>query len=705
MTNSFQKTTPRTLQKTICRMCHGGCGAVVHLENGVITRLSGEKTNPNNTGFLCAKGLAAPELVYHPDRLRHPMLRVGRRGAGKYERIGWNEAYSILASKIEKYRRESGAESIVCCQGTDRNYQEWFFRFANGLGTPNVLGPAHVCFYPRVMASIFSMGAFTFCDYEGTPACLVVWGSNKIVTHGDGVIGVRLLKALKRGSALVVIDPRRTTLASKARYWLQIRPGTDTALALGLIHVILASSRYDKTFVEGYCSGFGKLSDHVHEYAPDKVSQITGIPASLIEEVALFYADAPRAAIEVGTGIEQNRNSFHSIRAINILRAICGNLDRPGGDVIWEPTGLIGRRTFPAKELLPPGQERKRLGSKEHRILAMAGWAHPGSVWKAILEKQPYPVKMLFVLGSNPLVTYADSDRVFRALEKVDFLVVGDLFLTPTAAMADLVLPITSWLERDQIVEHGHYVAARKKIVQLGECKSDEDILNTLAGMLGLEDVHWPSLEDALNFRLHPLRRNWKDLVAEYYLSNQLVYYKYRENGFKTRDGKFNIYHEGLARMGYEPLPVYRPVSKEKRGEGQFILTSCHSPYYFNSEFRNLPALRKKEPNPTLEIHRRAARRLGICEGDPVWVQVGRKSALFHARLSEDVTEEVVYVSACWWYPELSFGESWRRSNVNRLTQETDTNEEMGSSNFRGILCRIQPLKRTTGPRLSGPNP
>jgi anaerobic selenocysteine-containing dehydrogenase len=681
--------------RTICRMCHGGCGVLAEVRDGEVVGLRGDPENPNNRGFLCAKGRAALEHLHHPDRLRHPLLRVGPRGSGRFERISWDEACERIAARLAEDREKGGPESVVFAQGTDRNYQEWLFRFANAFGSPNVLGPAHVCFYPKIMAAIFSMGAFPFCDYEGNPEWLVVWGSNKVITHGDGVIGTRLLAALKRGTRLIVVDPRRTALAARADHWLRVLPGTDVALALAMIHVVIAEGLFDETFVREHTAGFDELARHVEAYAPERVSGITSVPADLIRAAAITYARARSATIETGTGIEQNRNSFHTARAIHILSALCGNIDRPGGDVLWEPTGLVGRRALPASERLPREQQGKRLGSGRHRLLSIAGWAHPGAVWRAILDREPYPVRSLLVFGSNLLVNYADSERVFAALREVGFLAVSDLFLTPTAAMADLVLPVAGWLERDQIVEHAHYVAARRKLAQVGECRSDEEILNDLAARLGFPEAFWSDVADSLEDRLRPLGLRWRDLAEQAYVANRLEYYKYRQDGFRTPNGRFNFYARGLEAMGYEPLPAYRPVASEvippEEDRGRYLLTSCHSRVFFNSEFRQIGSLRDREPDPTLEIHPETARREGLRNGDWVGVSARGKEILLRAVVTDRVAPEVVCASPTWWYPEKPFEEAWRRSNINLLTSEDGGNEEMGSSNFRGISCRIRP--------------
>ncbi|MEV5988562.1 molybdopterin-dependent oxidoreductase [Streptomyces sp. NPDC052051] len=673
---------------TVCRMCHGGCGALVTVEGERAVSIKGHPGNPNNAGFLCAKGRASIEHAYHPDRLRQPLRRTGPRGSGSYRPIGWDEALDEVAERLAAARERDGAESVVFAQGTDRNYQEWLFRFANSFGSPNVLGPAHVCFYPRVMAGILTLGGFTFCDYEHDPEVVVVWGSNKAATHGDGVIGTRLLSAVSRGTRLIVIDPHRTGLAARADCWLPLRPGTDAALALGLLHVVIAEGLLDKEFIEQHTTGFEQLRDHVRDWDPRRVAAVTGVPARLIVRAARLYGTAGSAAVELGTGTAQHASSFDTARAAILLSALCGNIDRPGGDVLWDPQGIIGRRTMPMSEALPADQAAKRLGADRHRVLSMSGWAHPSAVWRSVLDEDPYPVRTMAVFGSNLLVAYPDSDRVRRALGALDFLCVTDLFLTPTAALADIVLPASGWLERDQIVEHANYVAARRAVTSVGESRSDEEILNDLAGRLGLEGF-WDSARTALDARLAPAGTTWRELADGYYRPTELRHFKYRERGFATRSGRVALYHEGLLRMGYEPLPVYEQPTRQP-SPGEQLLTSRHSRFYFNSEFRNVPSLRAKEPHPRLEIHPGTAAAEGIEDGDWAVLEARGHQALFRVRVTDEVRPGVLCAAASWWYPELPPDRSWRISNVNRLLRDGDENPAMGSSTLRGVPCTVR---------------
>ncbi|MCE9669669.1 molybdopterin-dependent oxidoreductase [Myxococcus stipitatus] len=688
--------------KTVCRMCHGGCGAIVTLNHGVPVDIRGDEASPVSEGFFCAKGKAALGLL-GGERLTTPLRRVTRDGRTDFVPISWTEALDVVADTLLEAKRAYGAESVVLAQGTDRNYQEWVFRLANTFGTPNVLGPAHVCFYPRVMASILTFGGFTFSDYEGDPEAILAWGSNKLHTHSDGVIGIKLAKALKRGAKLIVVDPLRTALARQADCWLQIRPGTDGALALGMLHLVIENGWFDAPFVEHHTQGFEALRAHVRAHDLETTSRLTGLAAEDILRATRLYATAARATIEAGTGISQNRNAFDTLRSVFMLSALCGNLDAEGGDVIWEPMAVDGRRTFPLTELLPQAQQAKRLGGERHRVLSMTGWAHPDAVWDALLTDAPYPLRAMVVFGSNLLATQADTERVHRALSRLPFLVVCDLYLTPTARMADIVLPTSSWLERDQVVEFNAYVGARRKLTQVGESRSDEDIILELAARLGLGAHFWPSLQDALAHKLRGLGHTWESFRDVGFIPNQKRYRKYREQGFRTPSGKLSLFHVGLQKMGYAPLPEYvpEPVRDDAAERLPYLLTSAHSPYFYNSEYHQVPALHGRQSRPLLTLHPEAAEREGVTEGERVFVHAaGREWGVeFEARLSRDVAPDVVYVDSCWWYPAAATLTEALRSNINALTRTEDRDPAMGSTPLRGFrvaLSKAAPAQHKT---------
>jgi len=345
-----------------CRGCHGGCGVLVYVRDGRIIKIEGDPDHPVNHGTMCSKGLAFIQLVYHPDRLKYPLKRAAAKGEGKWQRITWDEALDTIADKLKQVKAEYGAESILLGYGTGRNYESFLYRFSNLLGTPNVITAGHMCYGPRIAATSITCGRVPVCDYDNNPKCVMVWGNNVVWTHADEYCGENLMQALSRGSKLIVIDPRLTYLAGRADIWLQLRPGTDTALALGMANVIVDEGLYDAEFVPQYIHGWDKFIERVREYPPDKVAQITWVPAEKIREAARLYALTKPACIQWGVAIEQTINSIDNNRILTDLMAITGNLDIPGGNVFFTPPPIrpIGESSMHRD--LPEKQKEKRLG-------------------------------------------------------------------------------------------------------------------------------------------------------------------------------------------------------------------------------------------------------------------------------------------------------------------------------------------------------
>jgi len=255
----------------------------VYVRGGRIVGIEGDPEFPTNHGSMCSKGLAAPQLVYHPDRLTRPLKRTGNRGRGKWQPVSWDEALDTIAEKLRQAKEEFGAESIVLGYGTGRNYEGFLYRFANLLGTPNVLTAGHMCYGPRIAATAITCGKLPIADFQNNPSCVMVWGNNMLWTNPDEQVGVNLSRVLSDGAKLIVVDPRLTFLAGKADIWLQLRPGTDTALTLGMANVIINEKLYDSTFIRDYVHGWDEFVKRVQEYPPDKVEKITWVPAEKIK--------------------------------------------------------------------------------------------------------------------------------------------------------------------------------------------------------------------------------------------------------------------------------------------------------------------------------------------------------------------------------------------------------------------------------------
>lgn len=677
--------------RTVCRMCHGGCGAIVDLVGGEPVDIHGDPDNPTSEGYFCIKGKASLDLVRSARRLRTPLLRTGPRGSGRFQPTSWDDALERIAAPLGETMRSGRPESIALCQGTDRNYQEWVFRLANAIGTPNVVGPAHVCFYPRVMASILTYGGFTFCDYEGDPQTILLWGSNKPDTHSDGVIGIKLLRAVERGSRLITIDPKRTRAAGRSDVHLPVHPGTDGALALGMINLVISEGWFDRDFVARYTDGFDELAEHVRAWDLDTVAAMTGLDPALVYEVTREYARADRACIEAGTGLSQNANAFDTHRSIAILSALCGHLDAPGGDLVWDPMPIDGRRTFPRSDLLPPEQAEKRIGGDEHKVLSMSGWVAPGDFCTAVLTESPYPVSSLVVFGSNILASHEDSEAVAAALGKLDLVVVCDMFMTPTARHADIVLPASSWLERDQIVEFNSYIAARRAVASLPECRSDEEIILGLAERLGLGAHFSPSVHAALDAKLAGIGLTWDRFKEIGYIPNERRVLKYRTGGFRTRSGRVNLANPALAAMGYRRLPGFTPPPVPT-AEHPLVLTSGHPRRFYNTEYHQLPTTARGQAEPCVCINPATARHEGVQDGEDVELRSASSQAgvRVKAKVTTAVRPGVVSIDTGWWFPDAPTEEAALAANVNRLTGRGRADEHMGSALMRGIPVGIR---------------
>ncbi len=320
---------PSKRVRTICRSCgHGGCGVYVTVKDGKAVAIEPDKEHPISKGYICSKAYGALELEYDRDRLLHPMIRTGERGEGKWEEISWNKAFSTIAQKLNQIKQESGAQSVVFAHGTGRDFHRFVYRVANLFGTPNVMSPGHMCYVPRV-AICHAMGMeIPLCDYANHPKLIVAWGSDHLVSNPDESKGINLANEVRLGSKLIVVNPRRIGIADKADLFLQVRPATDSALALGMANVIIKDELYDRDFVNKYSFGFDKFVKRIERFGSKTVEEITWVPSSHIVEAAHLYATTKPACIQWGVGIEQNLNCVDADRRLDLLGSDDGKLGR-----------------------------------------------------------------------------------------------------------------------------------------------------------------------------------------------------------------------------------------------------------------------------------------------------------------------------------------------------------------------------------------
>ena len=699
-----------TVLKSVCRSCHGGCGVLMHVQDGRLVKVEGDRDAPLNHGRLCPIGTITVDLVYHPDRLKYPLRREGPRGSGQWRRISWDEAFDEIVDRLDRIRTEFGPEAIALGTGTGRHHIRWVSRFGHALGTPNWCEPGFAqCFHPRVNTCILTFGDFPVSDFTGgtPPACMLFWGHNPLNSGPDGETRFNVREALDHNPEIIVVDPRETELARRAAVWLQLRPGTDDALALALLNVIIDEKLYDAPFVTRWTYGFDALAEHVRAYTPEWAEPITWVPADKIRAAARLFARAKPAMMEWGCAIEHTPNCIQTVRAISLLPAITGNIDVPGGWVF----GMHGIGRFPSLiENLTPEANAKRLGADRFKLLAGEGAdlpaAHIPTLLQAMREGKPYPVKAFLVFGNNTLTTYANSKLVYDSLMKLDFMVCADLFMTPTAELADIVLPAALWPELDQVAGlptvAANVVLANQRAVRTFECKSDEEIFVELARRLKLPCGTEP-VEAVLDAQLKAggLDMTFAELKQRGSVVVPFKYRKYEDGGFKTPTGKLELYSTRLKDMGYAPLPTYEeppesPVSRpDVAADFPLVLTTgARISNFFNSEHRQVEKLRKAHRDPIAEIHPDTAQRYGIKNREWMWIETRRGRIKQRARVTTGIDPRVIAAQHGWWFPEEPAPDHgvWR-ANANMLTDnQPPYDPAMGTYQLRALLCRVGPV-------------
>ena len=697
--------------RSACRMCHGVCQVLVHLEGERVVKVAGDPESPASRGYICPKGAASPELLYHPDRVTYPLRRKGERGENQWERISWDDALDEIAERLRVIREESGSEYFGMSQGTGRPYMNLTQRFANAFGTPNYTGVGHICYAPRIIAGIFTLGRMPVCDVYGfgggKPACVVIWGCNVTNTGAsDGMCGVMVEEAIKGAKKLIVIDPRRIGPAEKADHWLQLRPGTDGALALAMLHTVITEDLVDKDFVDNYTLGYDRLIDHVRPFSPEWAASITRLEAIEIRETARTYAATKPACIQWGNALDMSACNIQTARAILILSAICGNFDRPGGDVHWVPpekprqkSPFIDPGVF-GGQFMPPEKASHRVDKGKYPL---SGIVHPALFWRSILTGDPFRLRAMWIVGANHLVTHTHSLDVEKALRLLEFTFVSDFFLTPTAQLADIVLPAATWLEQDDIANlHKIWgILARKKVARIGEVRDDKEVMIQLAHRLGMEEAFpWKNLRKYHDWVLEDTGMNFDEFCERGIIMGEMRYYKYKKEGFNTPSKKFEIYSERLEKMGVSPLPVYReppltPVSAPDvyKDYPLILTTGAKIKGFFHSEGRQIKLLRSANPDPLVEIHPDTAASLQINDGDWTWIETMEGRVKMRAKLFDGIAKDVVSAQHAWWFPEEDPPEyGWKKSSVNLLFGDTEYDPDTGSESLRSALCRIYPV-------------
>lgn len=781
-----------------CALCVSRCGSVAVVENGRFVALEPDPSHPTGKA-LCAKGRAAPELVYHPDRLLYPLKRTRPKGDPDpgWQRISWDEALELTAAGLSRIAGEHGPESVVFSvvspsTSASDDSLAWIQRLTNAFGSPNLCVSMELCGWGRYLATLYTFGASVpgvyMPDLENA-GCILFWGYNPNLArlaHATATV-----EALKRGARLIVVDPRRAGPAKKADIWLQVRPGADAALALGIAQVMIERGWYDRDFIRDWTNGpllvrtdSGRLLAHsdlsaqgstgqyvawseamgrpiiydpatgayegdrpepalfgtfkietlqgeiacrpafeltaelCRRYPPERVEAISGVGRDQVENAARMLWEARPVAYYAWSGVEMQTNATQIARAIAQLYALTGSFDAPGGNVLFP---AVPAASVAGGELLSAGQRARTLGLP-HRPLGPSRWQFVTSeeVYRGILEQQPYGVHGLVNFGSNLLLSHADGRRGRGALAALDFYVHADLFMNPTAELADVVLPVASAFERGALKVGFEVSADAQSLVQLrrrvveprGEARSDTGIVFDLAGRLGLGDHFWGGdLEAAYRYQLGPSGLSLDALReqpagARVPLKARYRKFAERENGsprgFNTPTRKIELYSETMLEHGYPPLPEYEepqmgPLSRpDLAGRYPLILTCAKHTLFCESQHRALPSLRRKAMDPEIELHPAAAAERRIRPGDWVSVETPEGSVRARARLNDSLEPRVVCGQHGWWQACPDIGApgydpfSPDGANFNLIIGSGAIDPVSGSVPHRAYLCQVR---------------
>jgi anaerobic selenocysteine-containing dehydrogenase len=793
-----------------CALCISRCGAIARTEDGRFVALEPDPSHPTGKA-LCAKGRAAPELVYHPERLRYPLKRTHPKSDPDpgWERISWDEALDLVASNLQRIAAERGPEAVVfgCVSASTSAISDalpWIERLRHAFGSPNLCMAMELCGWGRFAAS-YTYGipiglpgtAMPDLDHAG---CMLFWGYNPSgarISHATSAIA-----ALKRGARLIVVDPREVGLANRADIWLRPRPGSDGALALGIAHAMVANDWFDQEFVRRWTNAsllvraesgrllrasdlsadgdqttyiawdlragapvrydsvtrrfadanaepvldgsyeietldgsvvcrpvFGLVREMLSSYDPVTVEAVTWVPAEQIVATAQMLWEARPVSYFAWAGVEQHTNTTQCARALSLLYALTGSFGGRGGNLPFTP---VPSASVGGDELLAPEQHTRTLGLQERPLgPAKVGYVSSEDLYRAVLEDEPYPVRGLLAFGTNLLLSHSDTLRGREALRALDFFAHVDLFMTPTAELADVVLPASTPFEREALkigfessAEAQSFVQLRRAIVPPeGESRADTEIVFELACRMGLGGYFWDGdIEAAYRYQLGPSGISMEELRAHpegIRVSLETHYRAFEDEidggvrGFATPTGLAELYSESFLEHGYSPLPEFEEplVSQQSRPDlatrFPLVLTCTHNPHFCESQHRGIARLRKLSRDPEVELHPAAAVERRIVEGDWVAIETPNGSVRARARFNTSLDPRVAVGQHGWWQgcAEIDAPSydpfSTEGANLNLIVSSAAADPVSGSVPHRSYVCEIRGID---GSRL-GPEP
>jgi anaerobic selenocysteine-containing dehydrogenase len=685
--------------KTFCSICnpHSHCGINAHVEKGELVSVEGMPEHPANQGTLCSKGAASVQYVYARNRVKYPMVQRGSRGSNDWERITWDEALSIAASRLGGVRKQHGPESVVFFAGYPKWYRPFLQRLAISFGSPNFCTESSTCNSSPTVAGNITYGHFGRPDLPRT-RCLLVWSANPYHTNSTQVR--HLLDLKEKGVKFISVDPRVSSFAEKSDLHLQLRPGTDGALALAMIKVLIEENLYDRSFVEQWTVGFDELWRYVNQLSLDWAESVTKVPkAKIVEAARLYGTTKPASLMTSASATTHHINGFQNHRAILLLPGLTGNFDIPGGNWVETSTYTHVFSGAPTREReirladriknLPPriGEDRFQVWSRHYD--ADAPEAQSMMIPFQIQSGKPYPLKAFVGFGANYRM-WPGSEFLKESLLKLDFLMNTEIFFTDTCQFMDLVLPAATTFERSELKHYNSkYLMLTSPVIQpVGESRSDLDIIFGLASHLGMGDLFWNgNLESAIDDLMGPSGYTAKELrqyPAGTPVKNPLEagYRKYEREGFHTPSGKMEIASSILKDAGFDAIPVFRAPQYDALAQDAsyplMLNTGSRLPMFVHSAMHNVPWCQQLRKHPTADLNPSDAAGRGIRQNDWVWIQTDRGKIHVKANLTETVLPGVVHMF-----------HGIAEADVNSMIAPDYLDPISGFPGFKSVRCQV----------------
>jgi cysteine desulfurase NifS len=716
--------TEKSEKRGICGICSAGCWIIAEYDDaGRIVNVRADEGS--DMGIICTLGRHSPDIIYSRDRLLYPMKRKGLKGSYNFERISWDEAYEIIVKKLQRIKKEHGAEATAIYTGVGTfelslcdifqpkgvavsSASSVLFPF----GSPNTMGVGALCYvaYGMIAPDVTcgKMLIEMFNDIEHSDM-IVVWGTNPS-TDLPPIDMKRIVDAHNRGSHVIVIDPRKTRAAKLDRAeWIPIRPGTDGALALGMCNVLIQEELYDEEFVKKWTVGFEDFSRYVQHFRPSIVEGITGVAREKVVSLSRRIAQAKGASQLMYTGLEYSNCGVQAIRSALVFWALAGQLDRPGGRCFRMPGNAfkINREGH-----VPSPSRTQRIGSDRFPVyLKYRDEAHASGLPESVLKGIPYKVRALIIQGASITTSWPNPDLWQRTLAGLEFLVCIDRQITADARFADIILPATTYYENESYMVYGSLFRIRERLIKpLGDARNDLFIMAELANRLGYSHLY-PQTEQEL-FK-HILKGsgftydNVREQGGMVSIPTEMMQYKKWEKGllridgkpgFDTPSGKFEISSSILEEYGYDPLPVYTepqegPLSRpDLLKEFPLVFNSgSRVKTGFHTQHRGIRRLADERPEPTVTINVRDAEERSIQTGDLVQIRTLRGSLTMRAFVTDDIVKGAIDANHACGSPVGP--EAWQKRNINTLTDMNQFDPISGFPVYKCLLCDVEKIE------------